>query len=188
MTRAALAPVVELARMHLAGLEPRWSHVQAVGQTAERVCREYGFVDELAVAAWSHDLGYAPDLVVTGFHPLDGAQYLSRIGASEVVVALVAHHSGASFEAEERGLQGRLAELPEPPADLMDVLTFIDMTTGPTGDAVTIDARLQEILGRYRASDPVHRAVTRAGPSLRAAAARAALRLGLPAVGPASFL
>ncbi|MEO7130967.1 MAG: hypothetical protein ABIZ07_06295 [Dermatophilaceae bacterium] len=62
------------------------------------------------------------------------------------------------------------------------------MATGATGGAVTIDARLQEILGRYRASDPVHRAVTRAGSSLLAAAARAVLRLGLPSVGPVSAL
>ena len=188
MTDAVLAPAVELARKYLVALEPRWTHVQAVGRAAEQVCREHGVVPDMAAAAWVHDIGYAPELVVTGFHPLDGALYLSSIGASDVVVSLVAHHSGACFEAEERGLQGLLAEIPEPPADLMDVLTFIDMTTGPTGEAVTIDHRLDEILGRYPASDPVHRAVTRSGPSLRAAAARAALRLGLSDVGPVSVL
>jgi len=26
----------------------------------------------LEAAAWLHDIGYAPDLVVSGFHPLDG--------------------------------------------------------------------------------------------------------------------
>jgi DNA-binding Xre family transcriptional regulator len=27
-------------------------------------------------AAWLHDIGYAPDLIVTGLHALDGARYL----------------------------------------------------------------------------------------------------------------
>ena len=32
--------------------------------------------DLLEAAAWLHDIGYAPSLVATGFHPLDGARYL----------------------------------------------------------------------------------------------------------------
>jgi putative nucleotidyltransferase with HDIG domain len=51
-----------------------------------------------------HDIGYAPSLVATGFHPVDGARFLRAQGTPEVVVSLVAHHSGAVFEAEQRGL------------------------------------------------------------------------------------
>ena len=36
--------------------------------------------DDLVAAAWLHDIGYAPELVETGFHPLDGARYLRREG------------------------------------------------------------------------------------------------------------
>ena len=175
----ALAPAVELARKYLVELEPRWSHVQSVGRAAEEMCRDFGLTEELAAAAWLHDIGYSPDLAVTGFHPLDGARFLQRISASDIVVALVAHHSGARFEAEERGLLDDLSAIPEPPAELLDVLVLIDMTTSPTGEPVAIDDRLAEILARYEPGDPVHRAVSRSAPDLRAAAIRAADRLGL---------
>ena len=62
----------------------------------------------MAAACW-HDLGYAPELVVTGFHPLDGARFLAREGYPARLCALVAHHSAAMFEAEERGLADELA-------------------------------------------------------------------------------
>jgi hypothetical protein len=50
----------------------------------------------LVVAAWWHDLGYAPDLVQTGFHPIDGALYLAAKGHSPRLCGLVAHHSAAT--------------------------------------------------------------------------------------------
>jgi putative nucleotidyltransferase with HDIG domain len=179
MADPRLAPVVELADKYLAGIEPRWSHVKAVGRTAEAICRTYDITIDLAAAAWLHDIGYAPQMAETGFHPLDGARFLASIGATELVVSLVAHHSGAKFEAEERGLAAELAEFADPPADVSDVLVLIDMTTSPDGRRVTIDERLEEILKRYPVNDPVHRAVRRSGPVLRDAAARAANRLGL---------
>jgi hypothetical protein len=54
--------------------------------------------------AYLHDIGYAPRLVRTGFHPLDGAEWLASMG--EIRLAnLVAHHTGALHEAGERGLK-----------------------------------------------------------------------------------
>ncbi|AXG14962.1 HD domain-containing protein [Intrasporangium calvum] len=184
MVDAELAPAVELARKYLHRLEPRWTHVQAVGHKAEAICRSHGFPIDLAAAAWLHDIGYAPELARTGFHPLDGARFLASIGSSDLVVSLVAHHSGAQFEAEERGLGAELAEIGAPPSDLLDILVLIDMTTGPAGEGMSVDARLSEILARYSADDPVHRAVARSSASLRAGACRAASRLGLAASGP----
>jgi len=87
---------------------------------------------------------------------------------------LVAHHTGAGFEAEERGLAEMLGEFSEPDAADLDTLCLADLTTGPGGERVTVDDRIREILGRYDATDLVHRAVTRSKPHLRAAAARAA--------------
>lgn len=34
----------------------------------------------LIAAAWLHDIGYAPGIQETGFHPLDGGLYLRRAG------------------------------------------------------------------------------------------------------------
>jgi hypothetical protein len=188
MVPRTLGHAVALSREHLAGVEPRWTHVRAVGERAEVLCRDHRLPDELAAAAWLHDVGYGDQLVATGFHPLDGARFLRRIGVSELVASLVAYHSGAAFEAEERGLEAELHEFEHPPQDLLDVLVFVDMTTSPTGKRVSVDERLAGILNRYEAHDPVFRAVTRSGPMLRECASRGAARLGLADVGTLPIL
>jgi hypothetical protein len=70
-----------------------------------------------------------------------------------------------------------LAKIAPPPKDLLDVLTFADMTTGPDGDLVDPEGRLAEILTRYPADDPVHRAIERSSPDLLASACRVRERL-----------
>ncbi|MER6000845.1 HD domain-containing protein [Nonomuraea angiospora] len=61
--------------------------------------------DILTAFAYLHDIRYAPDLVSTGFHPLDGARYLRDVHqADETLCRLVAHHSCAVNEALERSL------------------------------------------------------------------------------------
>ncbi|EWT06829.1 phosphohydrolase [Intrasporangium chromatireducens Q5-1] len=180
MPRTDLAAAAELARSHLARVEPRWTHVQAVGRTMERLCAQHDLPRELAAAGWLHDIGYAPDLVDSGFHPLDGARFLQGIGESELVTSLVAYHSGAKFEAEERGLHSELAGFDEPPQDALDVLNLVDMTTGPEGARVPVDERLSEILSRYGATDPVGRALARSSDQLRASVMRAAGWLNYP--------
>jgi len=158
----------------------RWLHVQGVSQQAAQL-RVHGLdVSEAVVgAAWLHDVGYAAPLNVTGFHALDGARWLALRGVPNGIVSLVAYHSGAGFEAEERGLVNELAEFSEPDVAELDVLTLVDMTVGPSGQRICVDERFVEILNRYAEHDPVHRAVTRARPHLQASAARAADRLGL---------
>ena len=84
----------------------------------------------------------------------------------------MAYHTGAVFEARERGLLDALAEFLEPPELLLDVLTCADMTTGPDGSRVRVADRVSEILSRYPEDDPVHRAIERAAPNLLAAVAR----------------
>ena len=52
-----------------------------------------------------HDIGYVPDLALTGLHALDGARYLRDAQHADAMLCrLVAHHSCAIFETEERGL------------------------------------------------------------------------------------
>jgi hypothetical protein len=131
----------------------------------------------LVQAAVLHDVGYAPDVAVTGFHPLDGARYLESVGVDDEVVSLVAHHSCARIEAEERGLGTNLSEFPPGPAELTDFLIFCDMTTSPDGTPVTVQARLSEIMIRYGPDSVVGRSITRAEPELRAATLRVAGRL-----------
>ncbi|MGH3631229.1 MAG: phosphohydrolase, partial [Sciscionella sp.] len=61
------------------------------------------------------------------------------------------------FEAAERGLSGELDEFPFEQSALQDALDTADLTTGPDGQTLTFDQRMDEILDRYPASDPVHR-------------------------------
>jgi hypothetical protein len=60
----------------------------SVGQRAGGAAPLFGAKDGdlLVSAALLHDIGYAPDLAMTGFHPLDGARYLVGISASDRVV------------------------------------------------------------------------------------------------------
>ena len=162
----------------------RWLHVRGVAELATQLRdKDLGLSDAVVAAAWLHDVGYAPELTQTGFHPIDGARWLRSQGVPEGVVALVAYHSGASFEAEERKLVVELAKFPEPDPDQLDMLTLVDLAVGPTGERVSVESRLDEILARYPADDPVHRAVTRSRSSLIQSAERAAERLGLANVG-----
>ncbi len=111
--------------------------------------------------------------------PVDGAVFVRDEGFPAVVVSLVAYHTGAVFEARERGLLDALAEFTAPPSLLLDVLTCADLTTGPQGSPVRAEDRVTEILSRYpRWGDPVHRAIERAAPSLLAAAARVSASAG----------
>lgn len=178
-----------VAQSCLHEIDDRWLHVQGVGGSAEELqTRGFDVSDAVVMAAWLHDVGYGESVVDTGFHPVDGAKWLADQGAPPGVVALVAYHSGARFEAEERGLADALARFHEPDSDQLDVLTLIDMSTSPTGKRVAVSERIDEILDRYPATDPVHRAVTRSRGSLEEGAKRAAKRLGLADVRAGTVL
>jgi predicted hydrolase (HD superfamily) len=156
----------ELARHRLAALPDRLAHVSAVAAAAKRIVARGRLDDVVTSAAWLHDIGCCPDVASTGFHALDGARYLEAEGAPSDLVSLVAYHSGAEYEAEERGMAGEMAMFARPRQDQLDGLIAADMTTGPTGAALTIDERLAEILRRYASDDVVHRAIVRARPYL----------------------
>ncbi|GAA4942864.1 HDIG domain-containing protein [Streptomonospora halophila] len=147
----------------------RWAHTQGVAKQAATLTEVLGDNADLVTAsAWLHDIGYSPDLAKTGFHPLDGARYLRDVEhADGVLCSLVAHHSGALVEADERGMREELSnEFEFPPIELLNALTYSDMTTGPDGTHLPAERRLDEILERYAPGDLVHRAITRSRPDL----------------------
>ena len=168
----ALADMKELAESLLAKEQPkRWLHVQGVAKASVQLLADRSDIERslLTEAAIVHDIGYASDLVDTGFHPIDGARYLRGLDVDDRVVNLVAHHSCARIEAELRGL-GNILEVEFPRDDRLPhaELCFCDMTTGPDGKMLTIDARLQDIRDRYDPKSVVGRFVDRAEPELRA--------------------
>lgn len=166
-------------------LPRRWSHTigvaSAAGDLAEALAP--ADADTIVAAAWLHDIGYAPDLISTGFHPIDGAAYLATHAATPAeVINLVAHHTGAAFEARERGLHDELAGYPAPAGASLAILNCADLCTGPDGTPVDPGARIAEVLTRYPAGHPVHHAVSASGPDL-VAEARAILDAAATARG-----
>jgi len=158
----------DLARTLLADALPRrWAHVQGVAARARSLAPAIGPDAELLeAAAWLHDIGYLPALSATGLHGLDGARYLRDLQHAEPMLCrLVAHHSCAVIEAEERGLAHVLTrEFAPPPRPLADALTFCDMTTSPDGEQVHVHNRLAEIHDRYDSGHLVSRSIHRATP------------------------
>lgn len=159
--------------MLAASLPRRWRHVRAVARRARWVAKQLSLSEDLVAAAWLHDIGYAPQLVLTGFHPLDGARYLRREGVDATVVSLVAYHSCAQIEADVRGLSAELtAEFSPAESLLTDALLYCDMTTGPDGDSVRPADRLVEIRGRYGPDHEVTRFVELAASEILTTAGR----------------
>jgi putative nucleotidyltransferase with HDIG domain len=154
-------------------LPRRWAHTQGVGSKAESIAHVAGPDAELlGCAAWLHDIGYAPDLAFSGFHPLDGARYLRDTeGADQRLCRLVAHHTCAVVEARRRGLAGELvAEFPPIDGVVAHALTYCDVTTSPDGAPVGVEERLDEIIGRYGDGDPVTESIKEARAQLRESA------------------
>lgn len=160
-------------------LGSRWLHTVAVAEEASLLAGSWPGRDgdRLVAAAYLHDVGYAPHLVITEFHALDGAVWLTGLVEPEVV-ALVAHHSCAWVEAEIRGLSTQLDEMPQPNLELLDALTYCDMTSGPEGQRVDVEERMDEVMRRYGPDSLVTRSIEAAGDYLRDAVARAEARAG----------
>ncbi|MGH7867640.1 MAG: phosphohydrolase [Candidatus Dormibacteraceae bacterium] len=175
-----VAWAAELARRQLASVLPRrWAHVRGVARRTH-VASPLFSVGEgrlLTGAGWLHDIGYAPKLVATGFHPLDGARYLREVGSPDRLVNLVANHSCAILEAELRGLSVELAEFEDEKTALRDALWWADMTTTPDGGKTTLVERVAEIQSRYGPDDLVSRFIRRAWDNLKAAVERTERRL-----------
>ncbi|WP_433196667.1 HD domain-containing protein [Nocardia sp. CA-107356] len=158
--------------------ESRRVHSLAVGRRLESVAHmlpEHLRQDAIT-AAYLHDVGYG--YPVTGFHPIDGANFLESLGYSPVVCHAVAFHSASVVEADVRGLD--LAAFDRFKATNVDALDTVDafvwwadMTTGPNGELLTVDERLDEILSRYEPGSTVHTAISRAEPLIRTMVQRA---------------
>ncbi|MER7244630.1 HD domain-containing protein [Kribbella sp. NPDC000426] len=152
-------------------LPRRWAHTQGVAARARDLATILGDqAERVEVAAVLHDIGYSSVVRSTGFHPLDGARYLRDVlHAEPMLCRLVAHHTGALVEAEERGIVELAEEFALPDVHLLEALTYCDLTAGVDGCQVDVEERLREILTRYPREHVVHRSVVRSSPALRSA-------------------
>ncbi len=156
-------------------LPRRWKHSLGVAERARTLAVILDSdADLLEAAAVLHDIGYAPDLAKTGFHPLDGARHLrDHTEADERVIRLVAHHSCAWMEAEARGLRDELeAEFPREQPHLVDALCYCDMNTTPDGAPTNPLDRVNEIAGRYGPDSLIGTFIRRAEPEILASTCR----------------
>ena len=161
----------------------RWWHTAGVAAVAERIAGAVPPTDRplLTVAAWLHDIGYSPGARDTGFHPLDGARLLRRLGWPERLCALMAHHSGARFQARVLGLSRALAAYPFERSPVSDALAYADQTVGPHGEPMPIGERIEEALRRHGPGSVLALAHPGRGAYLLAAAARVERLLPVPA-------
>ncbi|MDU0295223.1 HD domain-containing protein [Saccharothrix longispora] len=137
----------------------------------------------MRAAAILHDIGYAPNIVSTGFHSLDGALYLRRRGFPNRLCALVAHHSCAYKESELRGLSKELEPWSDERTVVRDALWWADMTTRPDGEPTNVDGRIAEIVKRYGPTDIVSCFIQQAKWELVAAVERTEERLRAAGLG-----
>lgn len=172
-----------LAQRHLSRELPRrWDHVQGVAKCGRQIGPSLLSAEEeelLVAAALLHDIGYAPGLIVSGYHPLDGARFLVAVSAPPRLVNLVAQHSAAQFIAEERGLGADLARYPDERTVLRDALWFCDMRTTPDGRPTDFAERIASIRARHGPGSPLVRALDAGAQAARHdAVRRTELRLG----------
>lgn len=154
-----------------------------VADKADLIKRAVGDdADLLVCLAWLHDIGYAPGLAGSGFHPLDGARYLrDSIGADDQLCRLVANHSCARLEARRRGIVKELAaEFPETAGIVPQALTYCDMTTSPDGEPINVEDRLRDIVDRYGEGHIVAESIKEARSCIREAVRTVSGRLGAP--------
>ena len=135
------------------GSPGRFHHVHAVWQRAVEL-RRFGLpwidgqrADRLELAALLHDIGRALDPTDAEPHGFVGARFLDEVGLS-AIAPLVAHHSGACHEAAARGM-AHLDRWVDDDPDLAVVLTYLDRTTSPTGERVSLTARRDGLVRRY---------------------------------------
>ena len=144
-----------LARQLLS--ERRYHHSRGVAQQVARLARLTDQPREarrlLLACAWLHDVGYG--LGPGELHSLAAARALRHAG-HETMARIVAHHSGSALAARLDGRPPVENEFPVPQgldADLSALLDIADLTTSPTGAAVTPGRRLLEMAERRGTAD-----------------------------------
>ena len=128
---------LELARQLLADQGNRYRHVRRASEVAERDLAVLFTAEDhrlLVAAAALHDIGYAPAIAHTGFHPVDGGLYLCAHGYSHRLANLVADHSHAELFAPDTATRQLLQPFAREAPMLADALAYADMHSDPNGE------------------------------------------------------
>lgn len=143
----------------------RLRHVLVVADRVRQLARDLNETypgmninEELAYcAALLHDVGYIEEIAESGFHAIDGANFLRKKGFSHLA-DLTIGHSSAPEEAELRGLKQV-----SPSEDwIAKLVTYCDVQVNHRGQIVTPEERFQDIIERYGEHSIVGMATQRA--------------------------
>jgi Cof subfamily protein (haloacid dehalogenase superfamily) len=139
------------------------AHSIAVARLARQLSLDLELTPEEAraveLAALFHDIGYAPALRLTGFHPLDSAIFLAHRAAPEAAIQAVLLHRYAREKAATHPAASSIyADLPLTSPHLADdLVSFCDLRISPEGTLVTLKERLKEAGTRYGPEHPLSR-------------------------------
>ena len=110
--------------------ENRLNHILAVARKAYKITKDFGYDEQYAremfALGWNHDIGYEFDPIN---HENVGADILPNYKYAEFIRS----HGLAPTQLTKEWI----------------IINLADMTTSPTGEETTIEARLAEIESRY---------------------------------------
>lgn len=110
--------------------ENRLNHILAVARKAYKIAKDFGYDEQYAremfALGWNHDIGYEFDPIN---HENVGADILPNYKYAEFIRS----HGLAPAQLTKEWI----------------IINLADMTTSPTGEEITIEARLVEIESRY---------------------------------------
>lgn len=144
----------------------RYRHILGVVRLMENLLPSLPIPDDwkpmLIQACYLHDIGYSPKLQRYGFHPLDGAIFAAQQQFAQPIVAAVLFHSCA-YEAVKEERNPEMLTIYEKHDSLLtdqdrcfiQLVTYCDIQTSPTGETITFQERLDEIITRYGLDHPV---------------------------------
>lgn len=137
----------------------RFAHIEGVVNLAQQIEDAWGkFNGRLEQAAIYHDIGYAKQWDITGFHPVDGAMAARSHGLDETIAQAILYHSGSWKEAQLMCPDLRdyyASECLMMDTPLNRALCYCDMHTGPQGQSFSLDERLDDVRIRHAANKPL---------------------------------
>jgi len=179
--KAAVMDEERLAR-YLAPHERRYQHILGTVRRMEALLPHLDVPPAwhalLVHACYLHDIGYSPSLNQYGYHPLDGALFAQSQGFAKPIVAAVLYHSGAR-ETAQRTRPDLAASYRENDRFLtkvdqlfIDLVTYCDLHTSPTGAEVSLEERVKDVVRRYGEGHEVSRMMLRNMPLYEETVAR----------------
>ena len=130
----------------------RLKHIEGVVKLMSLLCvSESDCVkNDLLLVAKYHDIGYANELINSGFHPIDGFLHLKKLGFKESIQKAVLLHTDAKDLApnELKNYYVNI-ELSAYDLKLLDFITYCDTHINDKGELCTLDERLSRIECRY---------------------------------------